>query len=48
MVLISKRVDLDKMQIKMWGVKDWNRFLRGMADAQSLETLKVRLDGALV
>ncbi|KFQ68778.1 hypothetical protein N335_05807, partial [Phaethon lepturus] len=41
------RLDLRKKLFTVKVVKDWHRFPREVVDASSLETLKVRLDGAL-
>jgi len=48
MVSNLKRRDLDwKKSFIVRVVRHWHRFPREVADAPSLETLKVRLDGAL-
>ncbi|KFW65879.1 hypothetical protein AS28_11651, partial [Pygoscelis adeliae] len=41
------RLDIREKFFTMRVVKDWNRLPREAVDAQSLETFKVRLDGAL-
>ncbi|KFP54579.1 hypothetical protein N323_07054, partial [Cathartes aura] len=41
------RLDIRKKFFTMRVVKHWNRLPREAADAPSLETFKVRLDGAL-
>ncbi|KFV96037.1 hypothetical protein N327_05625, partial [Fulmarus glacialis] len=41
------RLDIRKKCFIMRVVKHWNRLPRGVVDAPSLETLKIRLDGAL-
>ncbi|KFQ15059.1 hypothetical protein N330_00590, partial [Leptosomus discolor] len=41
------RLDIRKKFFTMKVVKHWNRLPREVADAPSLETFKVRLDGAL-
>ncbi|KFR07206.1 hypothetical protein Y956_16588, partial [Nipponia nippon] len=41
------RLDIRKTFFTMWVVKHWNRLPREAVDAPSLETFKVRLDGAL-
>ncbi|KGL98730.1 hypothetical protein N301_02623, partial [Charadrius vociferus] len=41
------RLDIMKKFFTMRVVKPWHRLPRGMVDAPSLETFKVRLDGAL-
>ncbi|KFV18385.1 hypothetical protein N340_13048, partial [Tauraco erythrolophus] len=41
------RIDTRKNFFTMRGVKPWNRLSREVVDAPSLETVKVRLDGAL-
>jgi len=38
---------MSKKFLTMGVLKHWNRFPREIVDASSLETLKVRLDGAL-
>jgi len=43
----SFRPDIRKKFFTMRVVKHWNRLPREVVDAPSLETLKVRLDGAL-
>jgi len=40
---LDKRKEFFMMRV----VRHWNRLLRDVVDALSLETLKVRLDGAL-
>jgi len=41
------RLDVRKKFFSMRVVKHWNRVVRVVVDARSLETIKVRLDGAL-
>ncbi|KFV58221.1 hypothetical protein N341_01736, partial [Tyto alba] len=41
------RLDIRKKLFTMKVVKHWNRLPRVVVDAPSLETFKVRLDGAL-
>ena len=41
------RLDIRKTSFMMRVVKHWNRMPREVLDAPSLETFKVRLDGAL-
>ncbi|KFQ15769.1 hypothetical protein N330_08433, partial [Leptosomus discolor] len=41
------RLDNKKTFFTLRVVKHWNRLLREVAEATSLETFKVRLDGAL-
>jgi len=41
------RLDIRKKFFRMKVVKHWNRLLREAVEAPSLETFKVRLDGAL-
>ncbi|KFP10422.1 hypothetical protein Z169_00919, partial [Egretta garzetta] len=41
------RLDIRKKFFTMSVIKDWNRLPREVAEAPSLETFKVRLDGAL-
>ncbi|KFQ87434.1 hypothetical protein N337_02700, partial [Phoenicopterus ruber ruber] len=41
------RLDIRRKFFTMRVVKHWNRLPREVADAPSLATLKVRLDGAL-
>ncbi|KFP18106.1 hypothetical protein Z169_02678, partial [Egretta garzetta] len=41
------RLDIRKKFFTMRVVKHWNRLPRAMVQAPSLETFKVRLDGAL-
>ena len=44
---IPFRLDIRKKFFTMKVVKHWNRLPRDVVDAPSLETFKVRLDGAL-
>jgi len=41
------RLDIRKKFFTITVMKHWNRLLRKVVDAPSLETLKVRLEGAL-
>jgi len=41
------RLDIRKKYFMMWVVKHWNELPGEVVEAQSLETFKVRLDGAL-
>jgi len=41
------RLDLRNKFFTVSVVKDWNRLLREVVDAPSLETFKVRVDGTL-
>ena len=40
-------MDIRKKFLTVRMVRHWNRLPKGVADAPSLETFKVRLDGAL-
>ncbi|KFW06156.1 hypothetical protein N326_08152, partial [Eurypyga helias] len=41
------RLDIRKESFMIWVVKHWHRLPSEVVDAPSLETFKVRLDGAL-
>ena len=41
------RLDIRKTFFTIWVVRHWNWLSRDVEDAPSLETIKVRLDGAV-